>query len=77
MSCMFPTEQFSYHSTLFDTLNVVNVQLLYKKEYDRHDLIKGLFKVKQFKKSELPMEVGGWVQFSLGFLFGKIVPKLP
>ena len=26
-------------------------------------------------KSEITMEVGGWVQVSLGFFFWKIIPK--
>ena len=36
---------------------------------------KGLCKEKKFKKSEITMEVGGWVQVSLGFCCWKIVPK--
>ena len=35
----------------------------------------GALKRKKFKKSEITMEVGGWVQVSLGFVFGKIIPK--
>ena len=30
-------------------------------------VFKGLFKERKFKKSEITMEVGGWVQVSLGF----------
>ena len=30
---------------------------------------------KKFQKSEITMEVGGWVQVSLGIFFGKIIPK--
>ena len=36
---------------------------------------KGLCKVKKFKKSEITMEVGGWVQVSLGF-FLENCPKI-
>ena len=37
---------------------------------------KGLCKEKTFQKSEITMEVGGWVQVSLGIFFvWKIVPK--
>ena len=36
----------------------------------------GALQRKKFKKSEITMEVGGWVQVSLGFLcVWKIVPK--
>ena len=30
---------------------------------------------KKIQKSEIAMEVGGWVQVSLGILFWKIIPK--
>ena len=36
---------------------------------------KGLCKDKKFQKSEITMEVGGWVQVSLGTFFWNIIPK--
>ena len=36
---------------------------------------KGLCKEKKFQKSEITMEVGGWVQVSLWIFLWKIVPK--
>ena len=35
------------------------------------DLVKGLCKVKKIQKSEMTMEVGGWVHVSLGKKIGK------
>ena len=37
---------------------------------------KGLCKETKFKKSEFTMEVGGWVQVSLGIFFVENHPKI-
>ena len=38
-------------------------------------LLRGFAKKKKFQKSEFTMEVGGWVQGSLGFFF-EFIPKI-
>ena len=38
-------------------------------------LLKGLCKEKEFNTTEITMELGGWVQASLGF-FGENLPKI-
>ena len=37
----------------------------------------GALQRKKFKKSEMTMEVGGWVQDSLGIIGGGDIPKIP
>ena len=47
---------------------------MWKLKWDGHvtrsNGLKGLCKEKKFQKSEITLEVGGWVQVSLGIFFG-------
>ena len=40
-------------------------------------VVRGSAKNEKFQKSEYNLEVGGWVQVSLGFLFGKSSQNIP